>query len=311
MYHISVLKEEAIEGLNIKKDGIYVDGTTGGGGHSYEIASRLDEGRLVCIDKDIQALEESKNKLKEHIQKIDFVHDSFININAILKERKIEAVDGILLDLGVSSHQLDEESRGFSYMKPEAPLDMRMDTEGTIRAEDIINSYDEEDLIRIFKEYGEEKFSRKIAQAIVNERKSNHIQTTGQLNEIIQKCVPKVSGGGHPSKRVFQALRIEVNDEIAPLSNCITNMIDCLNNKGRICVITFHSLEDRIVKNAFKEAQDPCICPKNFPQCVCGRVSKGKVITRKPIAPKAEEINNNSRSKSAKLRIFERQMTNA
>lgn len=302
--HYSVLKNESIDGLNIKPNGVYVDGTCGGGGHSMEIANRLsDNGRLICIDRDEEAIAATQNKIGDR-GNVTYVHDNFKNLKSVLSNLKIEKIDGILIDLGVSSYQLDNRSRGFSYLGDE-DLDMRMDRSQALSAKDVINSYEEKDLAQIFKEYGEERYAKKIASSIVKARAEKPIQTTGELNEIIFKCVPQNAPGGHPSKRVFMALRIEVNEELGGLGDYIYELPDLMNKEGRICIISFHSLEDRIVKESFKKAFDPCICPKNFPVCTCGRVSKGKIVTRKPILPGTKELEENSRSKSAKLRIFE------
>jgi len=303
--HKSVLLNECIEGLNIKPDGIYVDGTLGGAGHSKEILKKLsNKGILIGIDRDEDALSVAKERLKEY-NNVKFVHGNHDNIKEILQDLGIDKVDGILLDLGVSSYQLDERNRGFSYLG-EAKLDMRMDRAQKIDAEYVVNIYDESELSKIFFEYGEEKFSRKIAKNIVEYRENKRIETTAELVEIIEKSIPaKFKNDGHPAKRVFQAIRIEVNNEIRPLFNTIKDSIDVLNEKGRLCVITFHSLEDRTVKNAMIDASGKCTCPPGFPYCVCGTVSKGKIITRKPILPREKEMEENSRSKSAKLRIFE------
>ena len=303
--HKSVLLEECIEGLNIKPDGIYVDGTIGGAGHSKEIVKRLNEnGLLIGIDRDEDALEVAKERLKDY-NNVKLVHGNHDDIKDILNDLGIDKVDGILLDLGVSSYQLDERNRGFSYLG-EAKLDMRMDRTQNLDAEYVVNEYDEEELAKIFFEYGEEKFSRKIARNIIEYRKNKRIETTLELVDIIDKSIPaKFKKDGHPAKRVFQAIRIEVNDEIKPLYNTVLKSIELLKNEGRLCIITFHSLEDRAVKNAMIEAGGKCTCPPGLPYCVCGAVSKGKIITRKPILPTMEELENNSRSKSAKLRIFE------
>lgn len=306
--HYSVLLNETIEGLNIKPDGIYVDGTLGGGGHSYEICKRLTTGRLIGIDQDTQALEAASKRLEEFKDKTTFIHSNYENMIPKLKELGIERVDGIVLDLGVSSYQLDNFERGFSYRSEDSPLDMRMNPEDEKTAADIVNTYSEEDLTRILFAYGEEKFSRKISKNIVKFRQNRPICTTGELNSIIEQSIPakQRAVGGHPSKRVFQAIRIELNRELQVLEDHIGEMTEHLNADGRICIITFHSLEDRIVKNAFKLAEDPCVCPKDFPVCVCGKQSLGRVVTRKPILPSDAELEENSRSKSAKLRIFER-----
>lgn len=304
--HKPVMLSECIEGLNIKPDGIYVDGTLGGAGHSKEIAKRLSkDGLLIGIDRDNDALKAAKENLKE-FQNVKFVKDNHDNIKQILEDLEIEKVDGILLDLGVSSYQLDERNRGFSYLG-ENELDMRMDKTQELTAQKVVNTYSEEKLANIIYEYGEERFSRQIAKNICEERKQKEIVTTKQLVEIIEKSIPRSKqNDGHPAKRTFQAIRIEVNDEIKPLYNTIKNCIDCLNDNGRLCVITFHSLEDRAVKNAMNDAKGKCTCPSDLPYCVCGAKSLGKIITRKPIVATEEELEQNSRSKSAKLRIFER-----
>mgnify|MGYP000946743872 CR=1 FL=1 len=304
--HKPVMLSECIKGLNIKPDGIYVDGTLGGAGHSKEIAKRLSkDGLLIGIDRDDDALKAAKENLKE-FQNVKFVKDNHDNIKQILEDLEIEKVDGILLDLGVSSYQLDERNRGFSYLG-ENELDMRMDKTQELTAQKVVNTYSEEKLANIIYEYGEERFSRQIAKNICEERKQKEIVTTKQLVEIIEKSIPKSKqNDGHPAKRTFQAIRIEVNDEIKPLYNTIKNCIDCLNDNGRLCVITFHSLEDRAVKNAMNDAKGKCTCPSDLPYCVCGAKSLGKIITKKPIVATEEELEQNSRSKSAKLRIFER-----
>ena len=301
--HIPVLLKECIEELKIKEDGIYVDGTMGGAGHSIEIVKKLSEnGLLIGIDRDEDAIKVAKDRLKT-FKNVEYYNDNHDNIKTILNGRK---VDGILLDLGVSSYQIDDESRGFSYTK-ETNLDMRMDKTQSLTAEKVINTYSEGDLANIIFEYGEEKFARKIARNICEYRKEKDIKTTKQLVEIIEKSIP-YKGDGHPAKRTFQAIRIEVNNEIKPLYNCIGNCIDVLKNNGRLAVITFHSLEDRAVKNAFIEAEGVCKCPKDLPYCVCGAESKGKIITKKPILPTENEQNENSRAKSAKLRVFEKKI---
>ena len=305
--HVSVLLNETIEGLNIKPDGIYADGTLGGAGHSYQIASKLNGlGRLIGFDQDEDAIKASTERLKE-FKNVTIVRSNYRNMKEELNNRGIEKVDGILLDLGVSSYQLDTVSRGFSY-KEEAPLDMRMDNRNEVTARDIVNNYSQGDLFRIIRDYGEDKFAANIAKHIVMNRKIKPIETTTELAEIVKAAIPMKfrKQGGHPAKQTFQAIRIELNSELSVLKESLMDMIDLLNPNGRICIITFHSLEDRIVKNIFKEAEDPCTCPKNFPTCVCGKKSKGKVITRKPILPSEEELKLNSRSKSAKLRIFEK-----
>ena len=305
--HKPVLLEECINGLKIKPDGIYVDGTLGGAGHSSEIVKKLNKnGMLIGIDRDEEALSAAKKKLSEY-NNVKYVHGNHDDIENILSELKIEKVDGILLDLGVSSYQLDERNRGFSYLG-ENELDMRMDKSQELSAKNVVNEYPEEKLADIIYEYGEERFSRQIARNICEYRKEKEIHTTKQLVEIIEKSIPKSKqNDGHPAKRTFQAIRIEVNDEIKPLYNTVKDCIDCLNPQGRLCIITFHSLEDRAVKNAMLEAKGKCTCPPDLPYCVCGAESLGKVITRKPIVATKMEQEENSRSKSAKLRIFEKE----
>lgn len=304
--HIPVLLNECIEGLQIKPEGIYVDGTLGGAGHSEQIAKRLTKnGILIGIDRDTQAIEAAKGKLKDY-RNIQYVHGNHDEIKDILAELSIDSVDGILLDLGVSSYQLDETQRGFSYMR-DADLDMRMDQSSRLTAKTVVNTYPEEKLANIIYEYGEERFSRRIAKNICEYRKQKEIETTLELAHIIEKSIPaRMKKDGHPAKRAFQAIRIEVNDEIQPLYTTIRNCIEVLKPGGRLCVITFHSLEDKAVKTAFAEAQGKCTCPPGLPYCVCGAKSVGKIITRKPIIPSEEEQKQNSRSKSAKLRIFEK-----
>jgi len=304
--HIPVLLNECIENLQIKPNGIYVDGTLGGAGHSLMIAKNLSsDGRLIGIDRDEDALKVAKERLSK-FKNVEYVKDNHDNLKQILDNLGISKVDGILLDLGVSSFQLDEEARGFSYMS-NTTLDMRMDKTQELTAEYVVNNYKEEDLARIIYEYGEEKFSRKIARNICEFRKTQIIDTTQKLVSIIEKSIPKSKQTqGHPAKRTFQAIRIEVNNEIEPLYKTVLDSIDCLKEKGRLCVITFHSLEDRAVKNAFLDAEGICTCPPDLPYCVCGRVTKGKIITKKPILPSKEEMEHNSRSKSAKLRVFEK-----
>lgn len=305
--HVSVLLNECIENLNIKPDGIYVDGTMGGAGHSLEIVKKLSEkGMLIGIDRDEEALAVAKERLKE-FNNVKYVHDNHDNIDEIIKNLNIKGVDGILLDLGVSSYQIDEKTRGFTYLD-DGPLDMRMDKSQKLTAEYIVNNYKEQDLARIIFEYGEEKFSRKIARNICEYRKNKKIETTGELVKIIEKSIPGKfrEKNSHPAKRTFQAIRIEVNNEIEPLYNTIKNSITALNTKGRLCVITFHSLEDRMVKKAYVDAEGKCTCPKDLPYCVCGNVSLGKIITKKPILPTEKEMQENSRSRSAKLRVFEK-----
>lgn len=306
--HKSVLLDETIEQLNIKPDGIYVDGTLGGGGHSYEIAKRLsDKGRLIGIDQDEAAIKAAGERLAPFSDRVTIVRSNYCEIKRVLEELQIEKVDGILLDLGVSSYQLDTAERGFSYME-DAPLDMRMDQRQILTAKEIVNDYTEMELFHIIRDYGEDKFAKNIAKHIVMARQKKPIETTHELTEIIKAAIPmKVRAtGGHPAKRTFQAIRIELNRELEVLRESLDDMIELLNENGRYCIITFHSLEDRIVKQSFKKNEDPCVCPREFPVCVCGKESKGKVVTRKPILPSEEELEENSRSKSAKLRVFER-----
>ena len=306
--HYSVLLPETIEQLHIKEDGIYVDGTLGGGGHSYEIAKRLTTGRLIGIDQDYDALEAAGERLRPFADRVTLVHSNYEAMVERVHELGIDRVDGILLDLGVSSFQLDTPERGFSYMVEDAPLDMRMDQDNPMTAADIVNDYSEEDLYRIIRDYGEDRFAKNIAKNIVKERQKERITRAGQLNQIIERSIPKKLQvtGGHPAKRTYQAIRIELNRELDVLEQNLDAFIDLLAEDGRICIITFHSLEDRIVKNTFKKNQDPCTCPKDFPVCVCGKKSKGRVITRKPILPSEKELEENTRSRSAKLRVFER-----
>jgi len=305
--HKSVLLYETVDGLDIKPEGTYVDGTLGGAGHSYEIASRLNSlGRLIGFDQDEDAIKASSERLKE-FNNVTIVRSNYRNMKEELNNLGINEVDGIMLDLGVSSYQLDTVERGFSY-KEEAPLDMRMDNRNEMTARDIVNGYSQSELFRIIRDYGEDKFAANIAKHIVMNRENKPIETTTELAEIIKAAIPMKfrKQGGHPAKQTFQAIRIELNGELTVLSESLMEMIDMLKPGGRICIITFHSLEDRIVKNIFKDAEDPCTCPKNFPVCVCGKKSKGRIITRKPIIPSDEELEFNLRSKSAKLRIFER-----
>lgn len=305
-HHISVLLNECIDNLNITPDGIYVDGTMGGGGHSLEIAKRLTTGRLICIDQDPNAHEAAGKRLAEYKDRITFVRDNFGNIANILDSLGIEKIDGMLLDIGVSSHQLDEAERGFSYQQ-DAPLDMRMNPDRPFSAYDVVNGYDEDELDRVIFTYGEERWARRIAQFIVKEREAKPIKTTGELVDIIKKAVPKGArkDGPHPAKRTFQAIRIEVNGELEVLQRAIDDVAARLAVGGRLCIITFHSLEDRIVKEAFRKQENPCICPPQFPVCVCGKKPLGRVITRKPILPSKEELEENPRSRSAKLRVLE------
>ena len=306
--HKSVLLEETVDGLAIKPDGIYVDGTLGGGGHAFEVCSRLNEqGRFIGIDQDAAAIEAASERLRDFGEKVTIIRSNYCEMKSRLHEIGVDKVDGIVIDLGVSSYQLDTAERGFSY-RVDAPLDMRMDQRQQLTAREIVNTYSEADLFRVIRDYGEDKFAKNIAKYIVIERQKAPIETTGQLNEIIRHAIPMKfqKTAGHPSKRTFQAIRIELNRELDVLRESLDDMIEMLNPGGRICIITFHSLEDRIVKSAFRKNENPCTCPSHFPVCVCGNVSKGKVITRKPILPSEEELEYNSRSKSAKLRIFER-----
>ena len=309
--HKSIMLEEVIESLAIKPNGIYVDGTLGGAGHSSEIVKRLGEdGRLIGIDQDGEAIEAATKRLKPYKDKVTIVRSNYAQMKEVLRDLGIPKVDGILLDLGVSSYQLDNAERGFTY-REDVPLDMRMDQRQTKTAKDIVNDYSEMELYHIIRNYGEDKVAKNIAKHIVQARQKAPIETTGQLIEVIKAAIPKKvrATGGHPAKKTFQAIRIELNHELDVLKNNLEDMIDLLNDEGRIAIITFHSLEDRIVKNIFRTSERPCICPPEFPVCVCGRVSKGKVITRKPIVPGKEELEENSRSKSAKLRVFERRIT--
>lgn len=305
--HKSVLLEEVIDNLNIKSTGTYVDGTLGGGGHSFEIASKLTTGRLVGIDQDEAAIEAAKERLTPYQDRVSIVRSNYCDMAEVLKKLDIPKVDGILLDLGVSSYQLDTPERGFSY-KEDAPLDMRMDTRNPKTARDIINDYSEMEIYRIIRDYGEDNFAKNIAKHIVRMRNEKPIETTFELIEAIKAAIPmklRVSNG-HPAKRTFQAIRIELNRELEVLKDTLQEMIELLNPGGRLCIITFHSLEDRIVKSSFRTNENPCVCPPNFPICVCGKTSMGKVISRKPILPSAEELEYNKRSKSAKLRVFEK-----
>ena len=299
--------EETIDNLNIKPDGIYVDGTLGGAGHSEQIVKRLGEGgRLIGIDQDEDAIAAASKRLEPYGDKATIVRDNYQNFRRILDELNIQKVDGILLDLGVSSYQLDNADRGFTY-RVDAPLDMRMDNRQTKTAKDIVNDYSEAELFRILKDYGEERYAKSIAYHICKYRENKVIETTEELNDIIRGSIPAKArnGQGHPSKQTFQAIRIELNRELDVLRDSIDGMIASLNPGGRLCIITFHSLEDRIVKLAFRKNENPCICPPNFPVCTCGRKPLGKVITRKPIIPGERELEENSRSKSSKLRVFE------
>ena len=305
--HKSVLLNETIDGLNIKPDGIYVDGTLGGGGHAYEVCRRLGEkGSIVGIDQDAAAIEAASARLKDFGEKVTIVRSNYCDMKSKLHELGIDKVDGIVLDLGVSSYQLDTAERGFSY-REDAPLDMRMDTRQKMTARDIVNDYTEADLYRVIRDYGEDKFAKNIAKHIVQARAVKPVETTAELSEIIRASIPMKfqKKSGHPAKRTFQAIRIELNRELDVLRDSLDDMIDLLNPGGRLCIITFHSLEDRIVKSAFRKNESPCTCPPDFPVCVCGKKSKGSIITKKPILPSEEELEYNSRSKSAKLRIFE------
>lgn len=306
--HTSVLLEETVDGLAIKPDGIYVDATLGGGGHAYEVCKRLnDTGSFIGIDQDAAAIEAASNRLLDFGEKVTIIRSNYCDMKPRLHDIGIDKVDGIVLDLGVSSYQLDTADRGFSY-RSDAPLDMRMDQRQTVTAKDIVNDYSQSDLSRVIRDYGEDRFAKNIAKHIVAAREQSPIETTAQLSEIIGRAIPmKIQKtSGHPAKRTFQAIRIELNRELDVLRDTLNDMIELLNPNGRLCIITFHSLEDRIVKSAFRKSENPCTCPSHFPVCICGNVSKGKVITRKPILPGEDELEGNSRSKSAKLRIFER-----
>lgn len=305
--HKSVLLNEVIESLNIKADGYYVDGTLGGGGHALEVVKRLESGKLIGIDRDSDAIKAATQRLNDYINNVIIIRDNYVNIENILKRENIDKVDGIYIDLGVSSYQLDTAERGFTY-RFDAPLDMRMDDRNELKASDIVNDYSESELFHIIRDYGEDRFAKNIAKHIVEYRNKKRIETTFELVDIIKASIPmKIQvTGGHPAKRTFQAIRIELNKELEVLIDSLDVMIDLLKPGGRLSVITFHSLEDRIVKQAFKKAESPCVCPKKFPVCVCGNKSKGRVITRKAILPSEEELEENSRSKSAKLRVFEK-----
>ncbi len=304
--HYSVMLQETIENLNIDPDGIYVDGTLGGGGHAFWVCKQLKNGHFYGIDQDDAAIAAAGERLSVYGDKVTIIRNNYCNMKAALLEQGITKVDGIVLDLGVSSYQLDTEERGFSY-RFDADLDMRMDRRQSLTAKDIVNGYSEMDLFRIIRDYGEDSFAKNIAKHIVKARENKEIQTTGELNEIIKAAIPaKMRQNGHPSKKTFQAIRIECNRELEVLKNALDDLIDLLNPGGRLCIITFHSLEDRIVKTAFKNKENPCTCPPEFPVCVCGKKSCGRVITRKPILPTKEELEANSRSKSAKLRVFEK-----
>ena len=307
--HTSVLLYETVDSLNIRPDGIYVDGTLGGGGHASLVLNRLGEqGRLIGLDQDADAIAAAGERLKEYGDRVTVIRTNYENIKDALASQGISGADGIYLDLGVSSYQLDTADRGFTYREDDAPLDMRMDQRNTQTAKDIVNGYSEMELYRIIRDYGEDRFAKNIAKHIVKARQEKEIETAGELTEIMKAAIPaKVRAtGGHPSKRTFQAIRIELNRELQVLEQSIDTMIDLLNPGGRLSIITFHSLEDRIVKNKFRENENPCICPPEFPVCMCGRKSKGRVVTRKPVLPSEEELAANKRSKSAKLRVFEK-----
>lgn len=306
--HTSVLLKETIDGLHIRPDGIYVDGTLGGGGHAYEVCRRLSKnGRFVGIDQDEAAIDAAGRRLAKFEEQVDIVRSNYCEMTQVVKELGIQKVDGIVLDLGVSSYQLDEPERGFTY-REDVPLDMRMDRRQPQTARDIVNEYSEMELYRMIRDYGEDKFAKNIAKHIVAARAAKPIETTLELSEIVKAAIPMKfrAVGGHPAKRTFQAIRIELNRELEVLKNSLDDMIELLNSGGRICIITFHSLEDRIVKNIFRTNENPCTCPSDFPVCVCGKKPKGRVVTRKPVLPSEEELLTNSRAKSAKLRIFEK-----
>lgn len=304
--HYSVLLTETIEELQVKPDGIYVDGTLGGGGHAYQVCSRLAGGHFYGFDQDADAVCAAGSRLAPFGDRVTILHDNYQNIRMNLEARGIEGVDGILLDLGVSSHQLDAGDRGFSY-RFDAPLDMRMDRRQTLTARNIVNDYSESELYRVIRDYGEDKFAKNIAKHIVKARADKPVETTFELNEIIRRAVPaKMRQDGHPSRQTFQAIRIECNRELEVLEDSLEDLIGLLNPGGRFCVITFHSLEDRLVKTTFRKQENPCTCPDSFPICTCGRVSAGRVVTRKPILPGEKELAENSRSRSARLRVFEK-----
>lgn len=304
--HCSVLLGETIEQLHVKPDGVYADGTLGGGGHAFQVCRRLTSGHFYGIDQDGDAIRAAGERLAPFEGRVTILRDNYCNLRAVLHDRGVDKVDGILLDLGVSSFQLDSGERGFSY-RYDAPLDMRMDRRQTLTARDIVNDYSEKDLCRIIRDYGEERFAASIARHIVRMREEDPIETTFALNKAIKAAIPaKMRRDGHPSKQTFQAIRIECNRELEVLQNSLENFIDMLNPEGRLCVITFHSLEDRIVKSVFKKNESPCTCPPEFPVCVCGKAPKGRMATRKPILPGEDEVAGNNRSRGAKLRVFER-----
>lgn len=309
--HYSVLLQETIENLNVKPDGIYVDGTLGGAGHASEVVKRLsDRGHFYGIDQDSDAIEAATKRLEPYKDIVTVIRSNYRNMKQVLSDLGVTGVDGIVLDLGVSSYQLDTEERGFSY-RFDAPLDMRMDRRQELTAKDIVNDYSEMELFRIIRDYGEDRFAKNIAKHIVAARKEHPIETTGELNEIIKAAIPaKIRAtGGHPSKRTYQAIRIECNHELDVLKDSLDELISLLNPGGRLCIITFHSLEDRIVKSAFRKNENPCTCPREFPVCVCGNQSQGTIVTKKPILPGEAELAENSRSKSAKLRVFEKKQS--
>ncbi len=306
--HTSVLLKETIEALNIMPEGVYLDGTLGGGGHAFEVCKKLnDNGRLYGIDQDADAIIAAGKRLEEFGKKAVIIRDNYCNAREVLREQGVDKVDGIVLDLGVSSYQLDTVERGFTY-KYDTPLDMRMDQRQMLTARDIVNEYDEKTLYRVIRDYGEDSFAKNIAKHIVQARQHKPIETTFELNEVIKAAIPAKmrAVGGHPSKRAFQAIRIECNHELEVLKDTLGDLVHLLNPQGRLCIITFHSLEDRIVKSFFKEMEHPCTCPPEFPVCICGKLPSGRVVTRKPVLPSQEELEVNSRSKSAKLRVFER-----
>ena len=306
--HYSVLLKETIEQLQVKAEGIYVDGTLGGGGHAYEVCSRLNGGHFYGIDQDDAAIEAAEKRLAPFGDRVTILRDNYCNMKSALAGEGVEQVDGIVLDLGVSSYQLDTEERGFSY-RFDAPLDMRMDRRQDLTARDIVNSYSEGELYRVIRDYGEDRFAANIAKHIVRARQDKPVETTFELNEIIKAAIPaRMRQNGHPSKQTFQAIRIECNRELEVLKNSLDELIGLLGPGGRLCVITFHSLEDRIVKTVFRRNENPCTCPPGFPVCVCGQKSRGSVVTKKPILPGAEELAENSRSKSAKLRVFKKEI---